>query len=196
MNRFMAESFVSRARVSTQLAERARRLAVVREIAAAAWDGRGDKIRERVAFYGFGSPGIVFGRVTRCTIKPTGQMSQPSTVTSVAFGELRFLASFMIQIATKSQIAIMISWKMQTPPKMPAAAASLSCAGESVVACARTVTAVKTNGSPTRSLFIFFLITKFPVDVSTQLPILFARAYLPAASIILVSAARPPKKMR
>jgi hypothetical protein len=36
------------------------------------------------------------------------------------------------------------------------------------VACANTVTAVNRNGSPKRSLFIFRLITKFCVEVSTQ----------------------------
>src|SRR4051812_9596977 len=95
-------------------------------------------------------------------------MSQPRTVTRVALGELRFLASRMIQIATKSQIAIMMSWKMQTPPKSPAAAAPLSSVG--VESWASKLVTVKANGSPNRSRFIFFVITKFCGEVSTQLP--------------------------
>ena len=137
----------------------------VRDNAAAALGSCGGEKPSRAGAYGF-CPGIVFGRVTRCTIKPTGQTSHPKTVTRVAFGELRFFASRMIQIATKSQIAIMMSWKMQTPPKMPAAAAPLSSAG--VESCASKLETVKANGSPKRSRFIVFLITKFCRDMSTH----------------------------
>src|SRR6059058_1852315 len=106
-------------------------------------------------------------------------MSQPRTVTRVAFGELRFFASRMIQIATKSQIAIMMSWKMQTPPKTPAAAAPLSSVGVVVESWASKGVTVKANGSPNRSRFIFFVITKFYGEVSTQLPkIIFVIFYL------------------
>ena len=53
---------------------------------------------------------MIFGRVTRWTMRPMIVVNgiQPSTVTSVLLGELRFFASRMIQIARKSQIAIRI----------------------------------------------------------------------------------------
>src|SRR6478672_7665598 len=103
--------------------------ASVREIAAVAHGNRGDENLAAKNCYGFGLPATVFGRVIKCTIRPTGQTSHPSTTTSVRFGELRFFESFMIQMATKSQMAIMMSWKMQTPPNRPAAAAPLSSVG-------------------------------------------------------------------
>jgi hypothetical protein len=54
---------------------------------------------------------LPFGRVVRCTIKPTGQTSQPRMVTSWAFSELRAFASRMIQMAVKIQAPIITAIK-------------------------------------------------------------------------------------
>ena len=125
--------------------------------------------------YGLGEPGIVFGRVTRWTINPITVVGgiQASTVTRVAFGDWRRLASFMTQIAIPSQMATEISIGIninpQAPATIPAAAFSLSSVGVAVASsCARRAAAVKRSGTPQMSRFINRLITDCCEAMSTQ----------------------------
>jgi hypothetical protein len=114
---------------------------------------------------------MFFGRVAKCTINPIGQTSQPSTMTSVALGDWRRFASFIIQIATQSQTPISTIWKRQTTPKPPARSLPL-ISGVAVSSggglCASKVVAVKSSGRPEMSRFIGPLITDFRGRVSME----------------------------
>jgi hypothetical protein len=115
----------------------------------------------RKTSYGFGAPGMVFGRVAKWTISPTIGTSQPRTTTSVRFGDWRRAESFMIQIAIQSQMATEIRRGINITPqaaaKIPAAALSLSSIGVGLAVAsswARRAVAVKNSGRPAMSRFI------------------------------------------
>src|ERR1044072_9311486 len=92
-------------------------------------------------------------------IQPIHQVNgiHVSTVTRVAFGELRRFASFITKMAAQSQSPIDISQTMPTtipPPKHPATAAAWSASlGDEL--CASKVVAENSAGSPNRSRFIW-----------------------------------------
>jgi hypothetical protein len=103
-----------------------------------------------------GVPGIVFGRVIKWTIRPMTHVHgiQVSTVTSVAFGELRFFASRITQMAAMIQSARLQPQinNPQTPPKIPAVAAAAASFGDA--SCANKFPAMKISGQAESRRFI------------------------------------------
>ena len=94
---------------------------------------------------------------------------QASTVTRVAFGELRRLASLITQIAMKSQIAIEMSGTTSPPAQIAATAPPLS-SGVGLTSWANSAEAVKNNGEQNKSRFMGPLIWVFAKGCQRNFP--------------------------
>ena len=170
-NRFVRLRSVRAAKTNRFMTEisRMRRLPLSTQLAASFAENRGLRTRESPRLlttaaaikifarkvYGFGEPGTIFGRVIKCTISPMTVVNgiQASTVTRVALGELRRFASFITQIAMKSQIASEINGIRIPAPQIAAIAPPL-ISGVGVTSCARIAEETKTNGEPIKSRFM------------------------------------------